>query len=244
MSNTVRGLLDVLRRRWLLVVATAVIAVVVGVAAEYRQPTTYTAQSLLQADRRVLSTYGELTDIDELLAELNTTEFSHQVARAAGLPDDLSGATLSAYALGATGEIAVTFTSVDRALTEQAGPVLQDAALARFREVNDGPLTRVRTIVENDEAALAEIRSLLPEASGAEQITGRLSMWTIENAMTQHDEQRRAFESAYAAKSEYTVSATNPHAEMKTALGALLLGLVVGAVTALGLDTLGRRRAA
>lgn len=233
MSNTVGSILGILRRRWPLIVVAGLVAAALGVALESRQPDTFTAQAIVQADTRALTAYPEITGVDAFLAELQGEAFSRQVAEAAGLPSDLEGGSLAAYALGSTGQIAVDFTSAHEDVVEQVAPILQDAALARFREVNGAALARVRSIAEEDAAALDEITRLLPETAGGDRIAGRVAVWSLRNTKTLHDEQLRAYENAYAATGDATTNKTISQPELRTALGALLLGLAAGAAVAL-----------
>ncbi len=238
MSTTFGTILDVLRRRWPLIVVAGLVAAALGFALESGQPETFTAQAVLQADVQALRVYPEITGIDALLAELQSEAFSQQVAEAAGLPSDLEGGSLAAYALGSTGQIAVDFTSVDEDAVDKVAPVLQDAALDRFRDVNKVALARVRTIADEDAAALDEITQLLSETTGKDRIAGRMSVWSLRNTKVLHDEQLRAYENAYTATGEVTTSKTISQPELRTALGALLLGLVAGAVVALAAERL------
>jgi len=243
MSKTFGSLLGILRRRWPLIVVAGLVAAALGVALEARQPDTFTAQAKLQADTRALATYPELTGVDAFLAELQEEAFSLDVAEAAGLPSDLEGGSLTAYALGSTGQIAVDFTSADEAVVKKVAPVLQDAALARFRNANKAALARVRTIAEEDAATLDEITQLLGETTGKDRIAGRMSVWSLRNTKILHDEQLRAYENAYTATGEVTTTKTISQPEVRTALGALLLGLVAGAVVALAAEQLAGVRA-
>lgn len=238
MSNTVGSILGILRRRWPLIVVAGLVAAALGVALESRQPDTFTAQAIVQTNARALTTYPEITGVDAFLAELQGEVFSRQVAEAAGLPSDLDGGSLAAYALGSTGQIAVDFTSADEAAVEQVASVLQDAALARFREVNGVALARVRAIANEDAAALDEITRLLPETTGGDRIAGRVWVWSLRNAKTLHDEQLQAYENAYTATGQITTNKTISQPELRTALGALLLGLVAGVVVALAAERL------
>ena len=238
MSKRFGSALDVFRRRWPLILVAGLVALVLGVALESRQPDTFTAQARIQADTRALATYPELTGVDAFLAELQGEAFLEQVATAAGLPSDLEGGSLAAYALGSTGQIAVDFTSADEAIVKKVAPALQEAALARFRDANKVALARVRTIAEEDAAALDEITRLLSETTGTDRIAGRVSVWSLRNAKTLHDEQLRAYENAYTATGEVTTSKTISQPELRTALGALLLGLVAGAVVAFAAEQL------
>ncbi|HZL04942.1 MAG TPA: hypothetical protein VFE45_05930 [Coriobacteriia bacterium] len=238
MSNAVGSILGILRRRWPLIVVAGLVAAAFGVALESQQPDTFTAQAIVQTDKRALAAYPEITGVDAFLAELQGEAFSQQVAEAAGLPSDLEGGSLTAYALGSTGQIAVDFTSADEAVVEQVAPVLQDAALARFREVNRVALARVRAVAEEDAAALDEITQLLAETTVEDRIAGRVSVWTLRNAKTLHDEQLRAYEEAYTAAGAVTTTKTVSQPALRTALGALLLGLAAGAVVALAAEQL------
>ncbi len=242
MSNTLGGILGILRRRWPLIVVAGLVAAALGVALESRQPETFTARAIVQSDKRALAAYPEITGVDAFLAELQGEAFSRQVAEAAGLPSDLNGGSFAAYALGSTGQIAVDFTSADEATVEQVAPVLEDATLARFREVNRAALARVRSIAEEDAAALDEITRLLPDTTGGDRIAGRVSVWSLRNAKTVHDEQLRAYENAYTPTGEVTTEKTISQPELRTALGALLLGLVAGAVVALAAERLSGAR--
>jgi predicted MarR family transcription regulator len=238
MSNTLGNILGILRRRWPLILIAGLVAVALGVAVESQQPETFTAQARVQADSRALAAYPEITGVDAFLAELQGDAFSQQVAEAAGLPSDLEGGSIAAYALGSTGQIAVDFTSADKDVVGQVAPVLHDVALARFREVNSTALTRVRAIAQEDAAALDEITRLLEELTGPDRIGGRVSVWSMRNTKVIHDEQLRAYENAYTATGEVTTSATISKPELRTALGALILGLVAGAVVALAAERL------
>jgi len=243
MSKRFGGALDVFRRRWPLIIVAGLVALVLSVALESRQPDTFTAQAKLQADTRALATYPELTGVDALLVELQSEAFSQQIAEAAGLPSDLEGGSLAAYALGSTGQIAVDFTSADEAAVKKVAPLLQDAALARFRDANKVALARVRTIAEEDAATLDEITQLLSETTGKDRIAGRMSVWSLRNTKLLHDEQLQVYENAYTATGDVTTGKTISQPELRTALGALLLGLVAGAVVALAAEQLAGARA-
>lgn len=238
MSTTLGNILGILRRRWPLILIAGLVAAGLGIALESQQPETFTAQAMLQTDAQALRTYPEITGVDAFLAQLQGETFAEQVAEAAGLPSDLGGGSIAAYALGSTGQIAVDFTSVDKDAVEHVAPVLHDVALARFREVNSTALARVRAIAQEDAAALDEITALLAETTGRDRIGGRVSVWSLRNAKLIHDEQLRAYENAYTAVGEVTTSTTISQPELRTALGALLLGLVAGAVVALAAERL------
>jgi len=235
LSPKLAAVLGAIRRHWVLVLVTAVIAGVVAGIASAAGPQMYTGTAVIDIETTVFTRLTSLTGTERVLRELQTPEYYEAVAEETGSIDAATVQQgLSSYTVGTPAyELRVAFTTSDEELAEPVARAAGEVALEVADGFNAVERERHQAIVDEADQAI-EALYVEPVDTAWERADIAAKQFGFELNKSNSVYVLDLIDSAYTLRDTFPVSeATRQQGVVEYAIGGAMLGLALGIVLAL-----------
>lgn len=235
MASAFAGLV---RRQWWVILLTMLTAAGVGFLFTSGAETTTTAKSTIAVDAALISDTG-MPGAAQVLREVTAGDFRADASRLTGVPEGELASGMRAYMVGSpVNSLFVEYTSKDAETATRVAKQLGDLAVATALDLGSLEIEKQRTFIEEAKRAVAALESA-EGVSPWENADIAFKNWQVKSQLKEAEGLFKAIRDTYVLKETLnTVVETGMRERLTTAVGAAIIGLVLG----LGLAALRDRR--
>ena len=229
LSPSLAGVVDAIRRGWLIVVLTGVVGASVAFGLSAAGPTMQKGTAVIAIDDLSIARAASIVDPERVVRALKRPAFAEAISDRTGVSVSEIRAGLGSYLAGVPAEeLRVTYTAAEASEAETMARAAGQAALETIAALNAGDRTRQQAVLDACNEALADLQSYPGETASERAENSRTKLSIIQSQssaaylLSLHDK-------AYTFDAPVTVAEAAPQQSVGyAAVGGGILGLALG----------------